>query len=394
MPYAPTEDEVAVAVERLRALLPAAIADEPAAQGFLRGSLDPYARLCGYLDSRAADLPTLYDPAAVPAGQVRDLAQLVGLGSDLPAVAGLNARQLRRLIPVIVRIWKRKGTAGSWRDMIGALTGKRVLILDFFALRTTDGATAELYVLPAVGEDDGSSYGFPENVSDVWVADPDQELNLSATGDGARLIGLVRPSGERINLARALLVEDLRVGAVQWTAAPVGTPGTGYSADADGAPGIVAPAGVALVQAVAPPAVDLSVYVLLAVRGRADLLVCLQAADAEDGYRLRIDLAAETATLARVVGGVATDVATWATGPLQADVDYEWRIEVHHRTDATEIAARLAGDVLGEFADTDGARHGAGRFGFAAVAGGSRRAILRQALIVEQGVSRARIGPG
>lgn len=378
-------------VQRLRALLPRSLADDPAADAFWTGILDPVARVEAYLDAKRGQIPGLLDPAQVPDAVVRYLAALVGLGPDLPAAAGLSTAQLRRLIPVMVRIWKTKGSTDSWRAIIGAFSGARVLILDWFYYRTVDGTSLELHTLPEPGGS-GGNYTIPERVSDVWVADPAEALDLTASGDIARLLSVVRPLLERINLYRAFFVEDLRVGLNQWD---IETPGAPNSGLVDG--GIRSANGNLFSVRADIPDLDADFHALFlaAVEEGADLLVALQAASDDDGYRIRILPATSEVEVARMVGGAATVIASWTMAdPITDGYFYRWSLDFSVLAASVEIRVLWEGVLIGTATDTDAARWTSGRVGFQGRPGGSGRRVTTQtALIWLRGVSPVRIGP-
>ena len=395
-------------VDELKGLLPQSIGAEPAAQRFLRGVLEPVAWIEALQNVQAQRLPNLLDPEQVPDELVPYLAALVGLGTDLPAVYTLSTDQLRRLIPVAIALWKRKGTRGSWREVILFLEGARSLIFDWFELRTTDGSALEEVLIPSPSTAPGGAYDYPEYVSDVWVMD--------TTGAGldfdllARWLAVVLPSNERINLYEAIFVEDLRVGTVLWDIEDLGAlPPDGLRLDlaaemADGSSGgLQSTAGntfmwSSLIPATPDPDAGQHTFWLLAVAGQAELLFFSSGPLGNNAYALLITNDAggglAEAEVFRYTAGVPASLGAPFVLPqaLTELWPYRWRVQLTrlNPTD-TEIRVYWEAVELGSVIDAGSARTD-GRAGFRAGPGATDRAIVQTVLIWRPPAERVRVG--
>lgn len=373
-------------------LVPEALRGSEVERRYWLGVLKGPARIQAYLDARAQILRDhAYDPDELPDEVIPYLAASVGLGPDLPVVAELTVDELRRLTAIAVAMWKRKGSTDSWRAALLHLGPARAMILDWFYLRIVEGTSGELVLLPDPGTAPGGNYDYPETVSDVWVEDPDEALDLERLG---RFLNLLRPTNERINLYRALFVEDLRQSTLLWS---IDDPPNGYH-DPD-RKALVSEDG-ALFLANPDDAPDLSgangyhVFLRLAMTGGADLWVAADA-DASDGYRLRWTAGDPAGSLevSRVVAGVATSLGTFASPAIVDGYRYRWSVDVRRGTGVTELQVRQEETLVATVLDTNAARHFTGRWGWAGGPGGSDSALVDAVLVWELGVSPVRVGP-
>lgn len=382
-------------VDELKALLPRAISREPAAQAFLNGVLTAVATLENWLDYKASRSRLLLDASEVPDELVPFLAGLVGVGEDLAAGYSSTVAEQRALIPVAVALWKRKGTRRSWRDVVRFLSGRQVLILDWFHHRIVAGSTLELHVIPAPGTSPGGNYDTPEQVSDVWVSDPDGGTDMDKL---AIWLDVMRPANERINLYSALLVEDLQLGTNQWDIASPGANGDGL-VDTP-AVGLQSTAGNTYMAATPiPDDADngMHVFMLLAVTTAAEILVLSGDADGDDSYGVVITNDAGTAgevEIVKYVAGVPSTLATLAMPQKLVDgFAYRWRVDVTRiSASATEIEVQWEAVTLGATTDSS-SPHTVGLSGWRGGPGGSDRAILQQALIWRHHPTPTRVGP-
>ena len=369
-------------VDELRALLPRGLASEPGAKRFWRGVLVPVAQFEAWADVKLQRTALLLDPAEVPDELVPFLASLVGVGADLSAAFSLSPDQQRALISVAVALWKRKGTRRSLRDVVLFLTGARTYHLDWFYFRLVQGSALELHLLPAPSTSLGTRYDNPETVTDVWL--------LDVTGMGVdvgiveRWLEVLMPTNERINLRRALFIEDLQLDAVLWDLEVAGgadgfrddlgtllTNGTTEGLlSSDGNNFVVA----AALPIPADPDAGMRHFVLLAVHGSAELLVFSADPLGDDCYQITIDnddgsgLNAAV-TVRKVVAGVpGPALVTWVLPQVLVDgFSYRWTLDAfrHEGTGDTEIRVRWEGLELGAVLDTT-APLTDGRFGFRA----------------------------
>lgn len=365
-----------MAVADLLRWVPAALRLTEEEERWWRGLLGPHARVEDYLALRRAAVATLIDPARVPDDQVRSLAALVGLDDALLPVRGAELETLRRLIPVAVALWRRKGSVAAIRAVARQLVGRSVLVRAWRDVYAPDGHEGEVALLPDPGTSVGSEYDYPESVLDVWVPDPDADLD-----DLAGWLGLVRATQRRYNLRRAVLVEDGledQAGVeARWSAVagdvvadPVGQV-------------VTVSAGGALLRT--GGWLSLGVLWLATWTGASQLIVL---GDEDDGYRLDVDWTTGAAELSRVVGGVATSLAT-TTWPVASGTAYRLRLEATGGAVATTVRARWEGLIL-EAIDTDPARLTQGGFGLVAASGS---VVLAGVLAHQLPADTVRVGP-
>lgn len=360
---------------RLLELLPLSLRQDATERRALAGLLAPVAAVDDVLSTRAERLSQLLDPELAPDETVRHLGGLVGLGTDLGAANAASLNQLRKLIPVAVELWKRKGLVASWRAASASLVGSRSVVLTWFYFRTVDGSSAMVHTIPGVGLS-GGYYSTPENVSDLWVQDPDGTADLAIL---ARFLDELRPANERINLYRCFHLDDGGAGAAQWAGAGAGS----WSYDAERWE--VSTAGdFEFTQ-------DLDGYEVepwdswgvgpgymptlrLAVTGQAVVRVFTSSAALQWWWLL--DQAAGVVSLYRRIGGVDTLVATVAQ-PLAAAFPYRWTLEVLPNPTATATTLRLwwEGAKLIEVIDSTVGRPTSGPVAWGSVGSSSRASL-------------------
>jgi len=361
--------------------------DNPEARRILVAMLTPIVQVDSYLAVRTSKLDELLDPSAVPDGLVRHLAALVGMGTDLEATNAATIDEVRRLIPVAVRLWKMKGARPSWRALPASLSGSRSLILDWFYLRTISGAPARVAVIPPPGGA-GYPYSSPEYVTDLWIMDPSGSgVNLTLL---ARFLDVVRGAGERINLYRALLVDDLGAGAALWSS--LGTGGS-WSYDPD-AWELTAANDFTFVlepnlEALAATWSDYHATLRLAVTGTVRARIYDGPAD---NYRVTINQVTGLVQLHRLIGGVPVLLGSFAGPPLVAGFPYLWSLEAWEGFGATTVRVYREGAKLIDVADANPGRPTAGGLRWQALGVGST-ATLSTALVWPSGIAPLRIGP-
>lgn len=360
---------------RLIEFLPLGLRQETAERRALAGLLAPVAAVDELLATRAERLAQLLDPTEAPDDTVRHLGGLVGLGTDLGAANAATVAQLRKLIPVAVELWKRKGTIPSWRAASASLVGSRSVILTWFYFRTVEGSSAMVHTIPGVGLA-GGFYGTPEYVADLWVQDPDGTADLTIL---ARFLDELRPANERINLYRCYHLDDGGAGAAQWAGSGSGS----WSYDAE-AWELSTVDSYELAQ-------DLDGYELapwdawgvapgylatlrLAVTGQA--VVRVFRSSTALGWWFLLNQAAGSVSLYRRIAGVDTLITTVAR-PLAAGFPYRWTAEVLPNAALTATTVRLwwEGAKLIEVVDATAGRPASGPVAWGSSGTGSRATL-------------------
>lgn len=374
-------------VGRLIDLLPRSLYDgDPEARRVLEGMLSPVGLVDDYLNARTRKLHHLLDPSELPDDLIRHLAAMVGLGPGLAATAAATPAELRKLIPVAVRLWKLKGTRPSVRGLVASLTGSRPVALEWFFLRTVHGSPARVTVIPGPSGS-GGFYGTPQNVQDLWYQDPAGTVDQRPL---VRLLALVRPAGERINLYRGWLVDDLGIGAALWRDAGAGAGTWSYD---PAAWALHARDGYGFTTALdALPAAwaDYHATVRLAVTGAAWFRIYDGGND--DHYAVYVDQVTGEITLIRNIGGATTGLALHLGPPLTAGHPYLWAVEAWEGTGSTTIRVYREGAKVIDFVDTTPGRPSSGGVAWGS-AGAGDLATLTTALVWPRGTAPTRIGP-
>lgn len=318
--------------EAMIALLPESLSADSAGRDFLARFLAGFAAVDDLQRARIGALLTLHDPAAqTDMAIVREIAAESGWSPDLAATVGWSDEDWRRMAALGSAIWSAKGTVGSWRQALRAMTaGRGTMILDWFFRRATVGGDAwgAIPLMCGVGVDDeaGDAYSPQERVSDVWVADPLNELDLAKIG---RVLNVCRPFGERINLRRALVV-DPGGDFVSWTISGAGarivsrpTPNADSATITGGWRRLVnATARLDLSDDIHTAIQDCTLWTEIQIgAGVAEIGMF---GEPDNGVRLTIALDGSV-DLAEVVAGVATSIAAGTAPALAADVSYRLR---------------------------------------------------------------------
>jgi len=369
--------------EQLAQILPDGLRVEPEAEEYLIKLLGPVASVASYFDAKTEQLGALLDMAETPADLLPMVAGLVGMGREWAPVATAGDDDLRALAPVAVRLWKLKGTRPSWRSVVSAITGSRAIVLDWFALRTVQGTTGEIHLIPAPGSSMSGNYSPPEYVTDVWYMDPDGDADRDLL---ARLLDAMRGAGERINLYRATFVDDCGAGLAFWEAEGV----TGTLGANPDTWEIVSSGGRWARADVGGEEDTWANYHLsarLAVTGAAT--VDILRSNPLKYYTVEIDQASGTVELFRIVAGTPASVAT-AAQPMAAGHPYKWTIEGWTGS-SNVIRVYFEGSLLINFTDTVAARPSNGGIRWRGEVGGT--AVLSSLLLWELGTTPTRIGP-
>lgn len=368
--------------DELIGLLPRSLRESEDEVRALRGLLGPVADVSRYLDLRTRKILELLDPATVPDDLVPLLAAIVGVGLDFPPSNIATTTELRRLIPIAVTLWRQKGTRPSWRSCAAVVAGSRVVILDWFYLRTVSGSPAAAAVIPAPGGV-GGYYSSPETVSDLWVSDPAGAVPVDLL---VGMLDAVRPANERINLYLASFVDDFSAGLANWSI--TGT--WRYDPEAWTLQLRGSGAGQAVVALDGlEDWTDYHLTARLAVSGIVDVFI--RRVDNLSSYKVRITQASGSITLYRVVGGVSTVIATYAGVPLVADFPYMWAFEVYEGAADTTVQVYREGALLISYTDANPARPPSGSVAVLTFPGAL--ATLSLVLLWEPGLAPIRIGP-
>lgn len=373
-------------VQRLIDLLPQGLhSDDPETRRVLLAMLEPVAVVDDFYQAKVAKVAQLLDPSLVPDALVPHLAGLVGVGRDLPASKVATVAELRKLIPVAVALWKMKGTQPSWRALAAGLAGSRSVILDWFYHRTISGSPAMVSVIPApLGT--GGVYTNPERVTDLWIMDPAGLVNLELL---IRFLDVARPTGERINLYQAWLVDDCGAGGALWTDGGAGgsrgyNPTTWELVSRDGYRFDVDAGGLEAAWA------DYHATLRLGVEGVADVRILHTGPD--DYYRFELRQDTGRVRLYQVIAGVETLLFTRAGLPLVALHPYLWAVEAWAGTGSTTLRLYRDGSLLIDVADATVGRPAAGGISWQSQGAGDR-AVLSTCLVWPSGTVPTRIGP-
>lgn len=358
----------------------------------LTGIFEPIAKVDRYLALRRERLVDLIDPATVDSELVPHLAHDVGLGSDLSAVSALSNASLQKLTGSAVAIWKTKGTQPSVRTVVAAMLGSRAVILSWFDLRWTTGRSRAVTILPAPGYT-GAPYTNPDHVSDVWYMDP---IGTVAVTELLRFLDVVRLQGERLNVRRALLLDDLLQGEGFWTR--TGTGGShvyqelaagGHELQVESSDGFYADLGG---DSEAWSEYRATFWLRQGGTGGAEVFVfVVDEGDLDNCYRVDLDVDANELRAYRVHGGSVSLLATVAV-TLQTAYAYALGIEVADGTSATTLHVYLEGVLQASVSDSNANRKRAGGVAWGGDGSGAEVG-LQHALIFPPGVTNNRVGP-
>lgn len=386
-----TADRLAELIEFLPAFMRAGEGHEA-----LERMLEPWAKSDRLLALKREGLVDLVDETAIREDLVRFLAANVGWDRAFSASAALSTADLRKLIPVAVHLWKRVGTRSSLRTAVAAMAGSRALVLDWFHLRWVTGTARAVHVIPGPSAAGFPPYSYPEHVTDLWFMDP---LDVVRDAPLERVLDVVRGSGERLNLRRALLLDDLLNGEGFWTRTGAGTShtyaevtdagvaghelqvsdGDGYYADLDGASDAFA---------------GYRASFRMPVTGVAEIDALVESGEGttDDCYRLEIDQAGGQVEIIRRDAGSPTSLGTAAV-VLMAGYGYDYSFDLIPGGSSTTVRIWREGVLELEVIDTHANRKTAGGLAWRAATGSSNVVSLRSALVFEEGVAMTRVGP-
>jgi hypothetical protein len=359
-----TDAEIEARRDELIDLLPRALSADDDGRRSAEAVCEPVALVDLVLDQVIQRFGELIDPELCPDEAVPLLAELVGLGPRLAPVRASTVAQLRALIPSAIRAWRRAGTTTSWRAFVRAVGAARSLFVSWHdVLIDVSEATPELWVLPGPGLAPGGCgdpNDYPDSTLDVWIMDPAGTTDLELIG---QWLNLVRQWGGRINVIRALLVEDLLNGRSLWRDI------AGASTWDQDDPALVLASGAALGVDLDSAALAWTAYRALVRVEHADAFRFLVHADGYavplSAYVVTVDPAAETVVISRTNAGTlpGTTLATASGVGLGASATGDWRIDVIELASGCEIAVYLDGDEVIRYADTSGSAVTAGTFG-------------------------------
>ena len=379
-------------LDQLASMLPESMRYNDEAERALRGLLKPIARIDNYLSLKREQLLGLHQAELVPDELVRHLAATVGFGLDLSATSVLATATLRSLTPGAVALWKVSGTQPAIRRVLAAVLGSRGWILSWFQLRTVTGTAGEIHVIPSPGSGSGA-YFQPEWTTDVWYMDPDASAPPDIT-ELVAVLGVIRASCERLNLRRALLLDDLEGGEAFWARQSAGTYVYEDAAEDEGRQHVLSD-GAGFYPDFGGLSAAWTSYrwtVLLRTAGEAHLYV-LAAAEGDEGnaYRVEIDEAAAELRIVRIDAGVASPPITvpLAISPTHS---YRWSVEVSVAPAATTLRVYLEGALMTSIADLSPGRYSAGSVQFGADIGVGNAVAVRGALLWAEGVVTTRVG--
>lgn len=348
------------------ALLPESLSTDPAGLDFLTRFLAGFGAVDDLQRARIAALLTIRDPAVqTDIAIVREIAAMAGWSPDFAATVGWSDEDWRRMAALGAAVWATKGTPGSWRQALRAMTaGRGAMILDWWHRRATVGGDAwgGIALMCGVGVDDetADTYSPQESVSDVWIADPEPALDFAKIG---RVLDVCRPMGERINLRRALVADGGGSFAL-WAVTGAGrrivsrpTPNADSADTTDGWRRLVnATARLDLSSAVDALLVDYSLWTEIQIGAGTAVIGVL--GDPDDGIRVSIGLDG-VVDVSEMIAGADTSLATGGLDPLVADVSYRVRVScVRLATPEYEIVVtvedREAVRVVASLARTSG----------------------------------------
>jgi phage tail-like protein len=160
-------------------------------------------------------LDTLHDLDRIEDQWLPYLKWTVGWTSELDEITrDLDVATLRKLIRLSVGLWKLKGTEIAYKDAIRILTGRDVVVRNWFSYRWVVGVTAlwqqgretDPYIV-------GSEFGDrDEYLSFLFIHN---EVDIDR-GLIRKIVNLGRPLQEVVRIVYGLLVDDFRLGRQKW----------------------------------------------------------------------------------------------------------------------------------------------------------------------------------
>lgn len=343
---------------------PIKVADQLQGNQFVERLLTGSQEVWNGIDRSIRALPKMWSITEVADRLLVYLKWIVGWTSELDSITDeLDSAALRRLISASVPFWKVRGTENAMAELLTLTTGARLRIWNWFDLRWIVGETA-------LGEE-LSGY-------DPWMlhlpgptAYDEMQSNVRIVDDGTlnrrlvrNVVKLTRPSGERVTIDYIGFLDMFTtVGDdSQWEHNGVGT--------AVVADGKMTLSGGADIVAVTSDSDNWLNYTFTArVRGNGDLEF-FRSADT-DYYFVRIDIAANTLTIGKVLAGVEStidqiELVFWFGLELQADLFYAIRVVVATEPPGTRIAVYFDGNDAFNLNDTT---HVEGSIGFLSSSG-------------------------
>lgn len=275
----------------------------------------------------------------------------------------LDYDTLRRLIAASVPFWKKRGPEDTIIDLLQLVTGERVRIWNWFDFR---------WVL------DETELGEDHQGRDPWIialppeGDAEHRFNVRIVDSGSldhelvvNLVKLCRPVGERIEVSyidfldRFLVVNEFS----QWrleTGTEITVAGGTMTLGDDTL------AELALIDGDTPAAwANYVIYARLrggdaGTAGRG-VGVMFYGADANNGYRAYLDIAAATLYLDKLVGGAPTTLGTYVFGAILT-VEQWFGLRVHVEAEASTNRIKVYVDAEERINVTDSA-HSSGTAG-------------------------------
>jgi hypothetical protein len=276
----------------------------------------------------------------------------------------LSSDELRRLIPISVPFWKTRGPEDTIVDILASLTGQRSRVWNWFDLRWVldetvmgeehEGRDPWIIDLPGEGNDE---YRFNVRVVDPVLPSP---LNRDVV---VNLLKLVRPAGERIEVAFIDFLDQFRVDGddAQWTLE------TGTALEVAGGSLNLSDTGSVEEAALNPDTVlnssnwaggILAYARVRATEGAGDIGLRLYRADASNYYEVKLSVGTYPAvaelTVTKLVAGVPTVIA----GPVALPQPIEpgtWlglRVSIEPNGSTNEFKVYLDGDLVASFTDS------------------------------------------
>lgn len=166
--------------------------------------------------AKIGELDTLHDLDAIDDEFLTYLKHHVGWTAELDAITeALSFDQLRKLIELSVPFWKRKGTEPGIRDALRLLTGRDVVIRNWFFYRWTVGVTA----LWRLGDErdpylTGGEFGARDQLLSIVFVSTETDVDKQLVRD---LVNLHRPLQEAVKVMYVDLVDDFGISRDKWT---------------------------------------------------------------------------------------------------------------------------------------------------------------------------------
>ena len=361
-----TIDDVA---RRLAGLLHTGLIDDPEARDFVERLLRGLARVELYDATRRTKMPDLLDPDLTPAAALPALLAATGWRASDPYVEALTEAQRRRLAAAAIPLWRYRATRQSWADLVGVIAGRRLLIREWFDVRAYTGSGPVIPLLPPLGSTDEPPFAPPEECAMIWIEDPGDPIARVELAVVAGMLQRFRPLRERLILLRARFVDTGMRGP--WSEPDGGA----FEWDREAA--VLTSRGRRFVAVAGGAQADWSDTIAeLRVRAAGAFEVDLNAADADNGYRVTLDPSAGVEVFRRVAG-VATSLGSaalaWGTAAW-----IPWRFETITETAAVRVRVILGSSVIVEVIDGTSA-HPAGTVAWASA--GAHAVDLQGALL-------------